>query len=267
MHSVDNLVRRGRLRVVHRGVYEVGPIIAPRGREMAAILACGKNAAISHRSAAEAWQLLQSSGARTEVDVIIPRWSRAVRRGIIVHRTMGLQSDEVTERDGLTVTTIARTLLDLASVVTTRELERALAQADRKNATAIRSLHALLIRHPRHYGCHRLRALLEAGPAPSFTRSVAEERLLALIRVAKIRLPETNARIAGYEVDFFWKTERLIVEVDGLAFHGSNRSFEWDRRRDAVLVAGGFRVVRVTWHQIEGEPQALLVRLAQALVR
>jgi very-short-patch-repair endonuclease len=85
-------------------------------------------------------------------------------------------------------------------------------------------------------------------------------------RKAQLREPEVNVRMEGYEVDFLWRVERLVIEIDGRAFHSSDRSFENDRRRDAVLLAAGLRVMRVTWRQIVREPEALLVRLVRALM-
>ncbi|MGH7502427.1 MAG: endonuclease domain-containing protein [Longimicrobiales bacterium] len=113
----------------------------------------------------------------------------------------------------------------------------------------------------------RLLALIERGASPPLTRSAAEEHFLGLIRKAQLREPEVNMQVEGYEVDFVWRSERLVVEIDGRAFHSSDRSFESDRRRDGVLVAAGLRVMRVTWRQIVNEPEALLVRLTQALAR
>lgn len=112
-----------------------------------------------------------------------------------------------------------------------------------------------------------MRALVEAQHAPGVTRSEAEERFLALVRRAKVAAPVLNVAIAGFKVDFLWRAEKLVVEVDGRAFHTSHRRFESDRSRDAVLVAAGMRVMRVTWNQIVREPEALVARVAQALVR
>src|SRR5690606_24158237 len=111
-----------------------------------------------------------------------------------------------------------------------------------------------------------LRALL-AGEALAFTRSEAEERMLALVRRAQLPEPQVNARYAGYEVDFLWRDQRLVAEVDGYTFHADTTAFENDRRRDLVLVSRGMRVVRVAWRQLMTAPEVVLVRLAQALVQ
>jgi very-short-patch-repair endonuclease len=127
------------------------------------------------------------------------------------------------------------------------------------------SMRAFVERNPRRPGTS---ALLRAlAREPRLTRSQAERRLLALVRRAGLPLPETNVRVLGHEVDGLWRDERLIVEVDGFDAHGTRAAFERDRRRDAELVAPGYRVIRVTWRQLCDEPEQLIARLAAALAR
>jgi len=262
---VDHRLRVGRFRPLHRGVYRVGPVTGPRAREMAAVLACGESAAVSHRSAAVLWGMIP--GGRVEaVEVIVARGRAGRRPGIRVRHVHTITREEVTVRDHVPITTAARTLYDLAGVASHRELERAVAEALALRLVDRARILALLDHHAARPGASRLRRLLD-GDTPPRTRSEAEERFLALVRKACLRDPDANAEVAGYEVDFLWRAERLVVEVDGVAFHSSNRRFEGDRRRDAVLIGAGLRVMRVTWHQIVKEPEALLVRLAQALAR
>lgn len=263
---VDGRLKARRLERLHRGVYRVGPVIAEYAHEMAAVLACDGTAVVSHRSAAPPWKLLPPRGAGSAVDVIVPHSDHGRRRNIVAHRVRGLRPDEVTKFEGIPITTPARTLLDIAGVVGSRELERALAEALATRLATRADLLRLLSRHPRRPGTRVLRALL--GPAhPALTRSEAEERFLALIRKARLPAPEANVTIGDYEVDFLWRTQRFVVEIDGFAFHSSAEMFESDRRRDAVLAASGLRVIRVTWRQLLTEPEAMLIRLAQALVR
>jgi very-short-patch-repair endonuclease len=139
-----------------------------------------------------------------------------------------------------------------------------MAEAQARRLTTRSDLAALLALGPRA-GVAALRPLLDADAPPSLTRSQAEERLLALIRAADLPPPETNVRIDGLEVDFLWRDARLIVEVDGFAFHSSRTAFERDRARDAVLAAAGYRVIRVTWRQIVNRPEALIARIATAV--
>jgi very-short-patch-repair endonuclease len=162
------------------------------------------------------------------------------------------------------ITTPARTLLDLAPTLEPRQLEQALAEALRRRLTRPQALRSLLARHSGRPGVPALRRLLESD-APAFTRSELEERFLTLVREAGLPAPEVNAKLGPYEVDFLWRDERLVVEVDGWDFHSDRKAFEEDRRRDAELTARGYRVSRVTWRQIADEPIAVIARVAAAL--
>jgi very-short-patch-repair endonuclease len=144
-------------------------------------------------------------------------------------------------------------------------LEQAVAQSLARRLTTRRRLEQALARANARRGAARLRACLAQDAA--LTRSAAEERLLALIRRGKLPAPLTNVRIAGFEVDFLWREARVVVEMDGYAFHADAIAFEKDRERDQTLASQGMRVMRVTWKQLVQEPEAVLVRLSQALVR
>ena len=221
---------------------------------------------MSQRSAAALWELLPDGDRSAPVDVIIPEGDYR-KPHIRVHRMPNLRPCEVTTLERIPITTPARTLLDVAAAAPGRELERALAQALNRRVTNRAVLLELLShQHVRRAGASRLRALLESGQ-PAFTRSEAEEQFLALIRKAQLPAPEVNVKVGGLEVDFLWRAERFVTEIDGFTFHSSAGTFESDRRRDAVLAAAGMRVTRVTWRQMVNEPEALLVRLAQALAR
>jgi very-short-patch-repair endonuclease len=233
--------------------------------EMAAVLACGETARLSNGSAAVLWQLLIGPGtAEGRKEVTITRGHRARHPGLLVHRARTLMADEVTEREGIPVTTVARTLYDLARRGASQDLERAFAQAIGRGLVTRAEILTLLARHA---GARRLRALVEGEAEVSLTRSEAENLFLALIRKAQLQRPRVNDTVNGYVVDFFWPAERFAVEVDGYAHHASATMFESDRRRDAVLAAAGVHVIRVTWRQLVNEPEALLVRLAVALAR
>jgi very-short-patch-repair endonuclease/predicted transcriptional regulator of viral defense system len=261
-HVIDYRVRTGELHCLYRGVYRVGPITAPYGRHMAAVLACGGTAVVSHASAAELLRLpLERSTHPVEVYVL--RGYRAPSAELRVHRV--LRKPESTRVEGIPVTTVGRTLLDLAGCCTERAAEQALAHALRQRLVSTSALRRLLERHPTRRGARLLRALLLAAGGPALTRSQAEELLLALVRRGGLPPPEVNARIAGMEVDFLWRAARLVVEVDGYAYHSSARAFEQDRKRDATLLGLGYRVLRVTWRQLRDEPDAVLVRLIQLL--
>jgi very-short-patch-repair endonuclease len=265
--AIDRRVASGRLKVMHRGVYRVGPVPGLRAREMAALLACGAAAVVSHRSAGSVWQILPPRPPQEAVDITVPGIVRRRLSGIRSHRVRTLAPDEVVRVDGVPFTSPGRTLLDLANVLGQGELERAAAQAERLDLITPASVRTLLTAHARHPGSRILWRLFDADSRPAFTRSEAEAQLLGLIRKARLRAPETNVRLSGYEVDFLWAVEKLVVEVDGYAHHSSAGAFARDRRRDATLTAAGFRVVRVTWWDIVNEPEATLVNLEQSLAR
>lgn len=235
----------------------------PLAREMAAVLACGEDTAISHRSAAELWHLLEPRHG--PIHVTIPKNSRRARAGLVVHATTQLPATDLRRLRGLPVTSPWRTLVDLAETGSNRELERATHEALTRRLLSARRLLAELDRYRGRRGLTRLRALLEDGAPRAITRSEAEERFLALVRAAGLPAPEVNVRVHGHEVDFFWRDQGLVVEVDGFQFHSTREAFERDRRRDAVLQGSGLRVLRVTWRQVVEAPYVTLANLVRAL--
>jgi very-short-patch-repair endonuclease len=267
VHAVDRLVRVRRLMVVQRGVYQIGPLPLPRAAEMAAVLAGGGDARISHRSAAHLAGILEASRPVGTVEVTVVRERNRRLEGVRVHRVRDLRADEVTQVDGIPVTTPARTLLDLAEVMTIREVEQAYASGLRMRLVTPETMRAMVERHPAHRGAPLWRQLLAEHGGPAFTRSEAEEKLLEITRSAGLPRPEVNVHVLGYEVDFVWQDARVVAEVDGYAFHASAQSFAADRRRDAELTAAGYRVLRFTWSDLGERRLATAVRLAQALVR
>jgi len=265
-HLIEWRVKAGLLQPMHAGVYRVGPVVAPRARELAAVLAC-PGAAASHRSAAALWQVLPPQPEADPVHVTVSPAHHCGRRpGIVSHRS-SMAADEIDRLDGVPLTSPARTILDLSGVVSPRELEQALAHAERDGLARPADMKLLLVRYRRRSGTRQLRQLLERDTPPLLTRSEAEERLLTLIRKASLPEPETNVSLHGVEVDCFWRQARLAVEVDGYAYHNSVRAFVRDRQRDSALAAAGVQVLHLSWHQIEREREKTLVQLAQALAR
>lgn len=260
---ISTLTARGWLRPAHRGVYLVGPVHGPRARLIAATLAGGDGAVLSHRSAAELWGI--GPALHGAVSVTLVGRSARSRDGITVHAARRLGAEDATVREGIPVTAPARTVLDLATQLGRRDLARAVEEIEILGVLTGDWLNPLLTRNPRHRGARALRAVTQAADAPAMTRSEAERRLLELFRAAGLPQPQTNQRIHGYEVDAVWRSHRLIVEVDGYAFHSSRSSFERDRRKDAELVAHGWRVVRITWRQLTREQEAVVALLAAAL--
>ena len=249
-----------RLHPVYRSVYAVGHRgLTREGRLLAAVLACGRGAALSHRSAGALWGIRPSRAAA--VDVTVPtRGGRRRRRGIIIHRTTSLAEAEVTANLRIPVTTLARTPLDLALVLPRRGLEKAIDEAERLSLFDLRSVHAAFQNHP---GRHRVAVALDDRAEPIFTRSELEEHMLELCKEHCLPLPKVNARIGRYEVDFLWPESRLIVETDGRTSHSTPAAFERDRARDAELTVAGYRVVRFTYRQVERESKRVAALLAK----
>lgn len=264
-HRVAYRVKSGRLRRIHAGVYGTGSVPTAREHLMAAVLACGPGARLSHWSGLELRDLVPPRPG-APVDVTVDHAKQRRVRGLRVHRFRDGRSDDVTYHDGIPVTSPGRTLLDIAALATESELERIVARAERMGLVTLDQLRALAQQHPRRRGMRSLRALLDRG-ATALTRSKAEAAFLHLVRRAGLRSPESNVVLFGFEVDFLWRAERLVVEIDGFAFHRERASFERDRRRDAELTASGLRVLRFTWRQLNDEPEGVLVRVVRALGR
>jgi predicted transcriptional regulator of viral defense system len=263
--AIELRVRRGRLHVIHRGVYAVGHArLTIHGRWMAAVLASGEESRLSFRSAGMLLSIRRTK--RGLIEVTSPHRGRG-RPGIQRH-CAELPSDEVTVHQGIPVTTVPRTLLDLATVLHPRQLARAVNEAEVQRLWDPVSLSALLERYPRRRGVPALRALL--GQHAIFTRGELEKRFQEFLSDAGLPLPETNAHIQingiWHEVDCLWRAEQVIVELDGRATHDTRQAFESDRARDRILQASGFRVIRITWRQLHESPAAVAADL-RALLR
>jgi very-short-patch-repair endonuclease len=265
--AIDWRLRTGRLRALQRGVYFVGPVAPQLAGEMAAVLSCGRGAVLSPRIATSLWRLLPPPTPPGDIEVTVMGRDPGRRPGVRVHRVRRLEPDEVTTFQGIPITTPARTALDLAAIVSARELEQAVAEVQRRGLADPRRLGVLVGRYPTRRGAGLLRRLTRPNERPAITRSQAEERFLALIRDAELPSPEANVMLHGFEVDFLWREERLVVEIDGYAFHADRQAFERDRRRDAELAAHGYRVIRVTWRQLLDAPTVVVARVAQVLAR
>jgi very-short-patch-repair endonuclease len=257
-----------RLHSIHRGVYAVGyPVTGTESRWMAAVLAVGPDAVLSHRSAAQLWGLISRSSHRPEVTR--PTYFRS-HPCICSHRSL-VPADERTVVDGIPVTTVPRTILDLTAVVPKRQVERALNEVEVQGLTGPLSIRDLLARYPRRRGSAVLCALLDDGAEGNgVTRNELEERLVALLDSQGLPRPRFNADVAVrgrfVSVDGLWRRERLIVELDGRAVHGTRKAFEADRERDRILMSDGWRVVRITWRQLRDEQSSIAGDLRNALV-
>ena len=257
--AIYRRAQKRRLIRLHPGVYAVGQLaLHPRWSDHAAVLACGPGALLSHRSAADLHGIRRTSSPRVEVTA--PRGRRGPR-GISVHRSRLVHPEDRTTVDGIAVTSVARTLVDLADVLSMPDLQRAINEAELLGLFDLAALERAIARLPNRRGRGRLRRALELyRPAAGFTRSNPERDFLALCRNHGLPLPSANLSVAGQEVDMIWRDARLIVEIDGGEVHRTTRAFYEDRRRDRALAAQGFQVVRVTEADLEN-PAALAAEM------
>ena len=252
--AVSARVKAGRLHRVHTGVYAVGhQLLTAEGRWMAAVLACGDGALLSHRSAAVLWGLRDGGGARVDVTTV-----RRVGRGrapIRAHWRPSVAAADACSCRGVPCTSLARTLLDLAAVVSGRELEKACDRAEQLRLFDARAIEDLLARVAGTRGTRRLRETLEQlDPQGALTRTEIERLMLALCKAHTLPQPVVNAWIQldgiGFEPDFLWPNAKLIVETDGRKTHRTRKAFEADRRRDQLLAEAGYTTLRFTWRQM-----------------
>jgi AbiEi antitoxin C-terminal domain len=263
----------GRLHRVHRGVYAVGhEDLTWEGRCMAAVLAAAPARVVkghqpivaSHRSAAWLWDVLAYRPQAIEVTAPKPRRSR---RPYVVHRAV-LVRGERGVREGIPVTSPARTCLDCAATERPRALRRILDRAEDRKLLDLRSLRDVLARSPAHPGASMLGTALDLyREMPVFTRSGLERRFLEVVRAAGLPEPAMNSFVAGHEIDAYWEAEGFGVELDGFETHGGRLSFEEDRVRDDELLLAGIETTRVTGPRLEHEPGAVIDSLRRHLAR
>jgi very-short-patch-repair endonuclease len=253
--TIDRWLACGRLHRIHPGVYAVGHrSLSREGRFLAAVFACGDDAVLSHRAAAALWGF----GPQAQAEVTAP-----VKRKLARSRAE-LPEDERTTLLGIAVTTVERTLVDLASDA---RIERLVREADVQRLLSWPRLERLLDRYPRKRGTRKLRAL--AASARPITRSELEDRFRGLVLGANLPTPRFNTTLElnerRLEVDAWWPSRRLVVELDGHTYHANRAAFEADRERDRMLQASGIKVVRITWRQLR-EQRAAVARDLQTLL-
>jgi hypothetical protein len=268
--AIDRRLERGRLRLVHRGVYAVGhDALTRHGHWMAGVLSCGPDAVLRHRTAAALWGFRLSSSPLIEVFVPAPRKLR--RRGDLRPHRTSLFADEVALEDGIPVTSVARTVLDLAEVMRRPQHERVADRAEALYPGTAQQLERLVARHPGKRGVAVVRAILEAGRVGEATpRLGLEERFLVFLDQHGLPRPRTNVWMQidedWIEADCVWREPRVIVELDGRDGHVTWAAAQRDRRRDRRLEARGWRVIRITWSQLDDEPAEVAADL-RALLR
>jgi very-short-patch-repair endonuclease len=233
---------------------------------MAAVLACGPGAVLSHRSAASLWGIRPPSAGPIEVTVR----TKSVLRGGIRRHSASLPADEVTVVDGIPVTTVPRTVFDLATVSTEQSVEAALRESEYLQLHDRLSLPDLLYRYPGHRGNRVVRVCLaRRSETTGRIRSPLEERFLPFLRRHRLPIPKLNAWIhlrgRSFQVDCLWEDHKQIVELDGFQAHGTRAAFREDRARDRTLRVAGYGITRIAWAQLDDEPEQLATDLRTLL--
>jgi predicted transcriptional regulator of viral defense system len=261
--------RQGLLHRRYDGVYAIGSAqLSADGERFAAVLASGAGAALGRRSAAALWEIRSSSATR--IEVITTRRGRRPRAGIVLCTTRNLAPEDVTTCRGIPVTTVSRTLLDLARVLSPAALAKAVHEAEILRLLDVAEIERAIERAGAVPGRARLRAAI-TEPATGVTRRELEKRFVALCRRSGVRLPRTNVFVrAGdrlIEVDALWPDERLVVELDGAAVHHTRRAFHEDRLKDSALAAAGYLVVRFTWQRVTRDAESAVRELRAILAQ
>jgi len=260
--SIEHRVARGRLHSVTRGVYAVGwPQLTRERRWMAAVLACGGEAALSHRSAAELWDIGREASER--IDVSVRRPTKVRRRGLRVRRRPTLRPEDIVRRNGIPVTTPTRTLIDLATELGPLGVERAVNEADKRDLIDPESLRAALGIYDGEPGAPLLRKLLDKRTF-SLSDSDLEIFFRPIAAEAGLPFPLSKQHVNGWEVDFYWPDLGLVVETDGLRYHRTASSQTRDARRDRAHALAGMTPLRFTHYEIRYEPAMVRAELSRA---
>lgn len=263
--AIEHRLRRGRLHQLARGVYLVGwPQLTDERRWMAAVLACGEGAALSHRSAAALWGIAKETPGHIEVSV--RRRCKVRRAGVRVRSRPSLSAADVGERRGIPLTSIAQTLVDLATELPAGPLERAVNEADKGDLIDPEALRQALTERVGEPGVKALAKLLDKR---TFRLSDQElERLFRPIAAASgVPVELTKAWVNSFEVDFFWPRLGLVVETDGLRYHRTPAAQARDRLRDQTHTAAGLAQLRFTHYQVRYEPEQVGAILARTAAR
>ena len=231
---------------------------------MGAVLACGDGAGLSYACATALWEVRPYTGEW--IDVTVPTRAGRVRRDRIrLHRSATLAAEDVTTRCGIPVTTVARTLLDVAATLTSPALARTIEQTEIRRLFDLNAVDAVLARNANHPGAKRLTRALALYRDDEFTRSELERAFLALCDAHGIPRPLVNHIVEGHEVDFFWPDQRVVVETDGRETHFTLTAYEGDRARDARMLALGYRTMRASERQVRRDPATVANTLSAVL--
>jgi very-short-patch-repair endonuclease len=267
--AVYKRTRRGRLHLVHPAVFAVGhPELSRDGRRLAAVLSCGNGAVLSHGSAADAWGLLNGGPARWQV--LVHHDSGGLKGPDAVRRrhTRRLPPEDRTALRGIPITTVARTLLDVAGEQRGRFVQRAVHEAEVQRLLDVEAVLATIDRNPGRRGTRLLRQALGVSAAdPTNSRFTAAFRRLCARH--GLPAPRTNVQLdigeRLAECDAVFDDARVIVELDGERVHNTRQKFHTDRRRDTALAARGWIVIRLTWHRVTREAPTVAAELREIL--
>ena len=264
---IERRRQAGRLIRLYTGVYAAGyRPLTQEGKWMAGVLAVGPGGLLSHRAGAAHWNLIRH--CPPYIDVTIRQGAARTRGNLIVHQTTRLDREDIRSKQGIPITSPARTLLDYAEKATPRETERALDENERLGLASQHQIHSVIARCPGRIGGARLSAVIQDHAIGSTaTVNDFEELFIALCDEYGIPRPEVNQWLGPYKVDFLWRKHKLIVETDGAESHQTRKAFEADRARDAELITNGYRVLRFTWRQLTREPEWVARKLSTALER
>lgn len=260
--AVEHRVARGRLHLVMHGVYAVGwPGLTRKRRWMAAVLACGDEAMLSHRSAAALWEI--ETEQRGRIDVSVRRRCELRRPGLRVRGRPTLADEDIVSRDGIAVTTVTRTLVDVATELPETRVERAVNEADKRDLIDPETLRTALDRYIGEPGAPLLRRLLDRRTF-RLSDSVLEILFRPIAAEAGLPPPLSKQRVNGFEVDFFWPDLGLVVETDGLRYHRTPSAQARDALRDRAHVIAGMSPLRFTHFEIKHDPTRVRNELSQA---
>jgi very-short-patch-repair endonuclease len=249
--AIQHRIEKGRLHRVGRGVYAVGrPELSRRGRWIAAVLGCGPRAALSYGSAAALWGIERERRGMIEVSTTAS--AARPRAGLLVYRRPNLVSSDVVVKDGIRVTSVVRTLIDIAARLNRGDLDRAVNEADRLDLIDPEALAESLDRHSGKRGVGALRDMLGERTF-RLTDSELERRFLQLVGDVGLPAPLTQQHLNGVRVEFFWPDLGLVVETDGLRYHRTPAQQARDRRRDQTHLTAGFTPLRFTHAQVRFE--------------
>lgn len=260
--TIDEWVRAGRLNVIYAGVYAVGhAVLAPQADVLAAVLACGAGTVLSHRSAAELWDLVE---ARPGMAVQVTATGHGIDgpRGIYVHRTKGLTAWDRAVVSGIPVTSAARTVFDFASQASQAEMEAAYERGLIEGNFSRDDMVKMAMRLKGRRGITKVRRLIDRNAPPSVTIGEAHRMLLELVRSSALPHPRTEYPIGRRRADICWPDAMLIVEMDGSKWHDSPGRNARDKRRDADLAALGWLTIRVTWTDLTKDRIGTISRIA-----